>query len=262
MNTSIAPESSMQPALLTPERGGPLGRFWHLPSVVFARFTLRSYLRSGWGWGEFVFVVAFFLVFWTYPGTEDYFFSTGGVGLGILALLGTAIMVHRAMSARVYLPLARLTSRAACTRGLALASGVLRVPLYLLLLALALASHKIIAPQPAHILVGSLGLLANSILVSTLVVALSPPIATRLIRIVFLLWLVIALTPLPGVDWLATLLSVIRLPLLPAALCIGLGTTPNLSLASFWPLAVVALLIVGLALLADVLLKRRDLILH
>ena len=63
MNTSIASAPETQPALVGPERSGPLGRFWHLPSVVVARFTLRSYLRSGWGWGEFVFVVVFFLVF-------------------------------------------------------------------------------------------------------------------------------------------------------------------------------------------------------
>ena len=262
MNTGLVPESTIHPAFPAPERSGPLLRFWHLPSVTIARFTLRGYLRSGWLWGELLFVVAFFAVFWTYPGTEDYFFSTGGVGLGILALLGTAIMVHRAMSARVYLPLARLTSRSACSRGLALASGALRLPLYLLLLALALAFHKIIAPQAADLLIGSLGLLANALLVSTLVVALSPPIATRLIRIGFLLWLVIALAPLPGVDWLATLLTALRLPLLPVALCVGLGTVPNLSVLSLWPLAVVALYIVGLALTADFLLARRDLILH
>src|SRR5579885_3329914 len=198
MNTSIAPESEIQPALLTPERGGPLGRFWHLPSVVVARFTLRSYLRSGWGWGEFVFVVAFFLVFWTYPGTEDYFFSTGGVGLGLLALVGTAIMAHRAMSARVYLSLARLPSRAAYARGLALAAGALRLPWYVLLLGLALAFQRIIEPRAADVVIGSLGAVANCLVISTLNVALSPPIATRLTRIGFLAWLVVALAPTPG----------------------------------------------------------------
>jgi len=246
-----------------PDRTGPLSAFWRLPSVTFARFTLRSYARSGWLWGEVIFVLAFFPVFWTYPGTEDYFFSTGGIGMGILALIGTAIMAHRAMSARVYLPLARLSSRAACTRGLILATGALRLPLYLLLVALALVFRRIIDPQAIDLLLGSLGLLANTLVIATLTVALSSPMATRLIRIGFLLWLVLALAPLPGVDWLATLLSIIRLPLLPIATSVGLGTTPTLGVVGvLWPLLVEALSLIGLTFAADFLLARRDLILQ
>jgi hypothetical protein len=261
MSTSIAPETESRQGLHA-AGGGLFSACWHLPSVTVARFTLRSYLVSGWLWGELVFVLAFFPVFWTYPGTEAYFFSTGGVGLGLLALVGTAIMVHRAMSARVYLPLARLPSRAAYARGLALAAGALRVPWYGLLLGLALAFQRVIEPRAADIVIGSLGAVANCLVVSTLVVALSPPIATRLTRIGFLAWLVVALAPAPGIDWLATLFSLARLPLLPLAANIGLGTTPNLGLAGFWPLPVAALYVVGLALAADFLLRRRDLILH
>jgi hypothetical protein len=213
-------------------------------------------------WGELVFVLAFFPVFWTYPGTEDYFFSTGGVGLALLGLIGTAIMVHRSMSARVYLPLARLPSRSACTRGLILATGVLRLPWYLLLLTLALAFHRIIEPRAVDIVIGSFGAVINCLVVSTLVVTLSPPMATRLMRICFLGWLVLAFAPLPGIDWLATLFSLARLPLLPLSASIGLGTTPNLGVAGFWPLLVEALYILALARIADFLLTRRDLILH
>ena len=239
-----------------------LSAFWHLPSVTVARFTLRSYARSGWLWGEVVCVVPFYLVFWYYPGTEEYFFSTGSVGLCVLALIGTAIMAHRAMSARIYLPLARLPSRAACTRGLVLATGALRIPLYLLLLGLALAFNSIIAPRPVDIVIGSLGAVANCLVIATLVVTLSPPMATRLTRILFLAWLVLAFAPLPGIGWLAALFSLARLPLLPLAANIGLGTTPNLGLVGFWPLPVAALYVVGLTLAADFLLARRDLILH
>ncbi len=262
MNTSIAAETEGPQAQSLDFNRRTLARFWHQPSITVARFTLSGYLRSGWLWGELMFVLAFFPVFWTYPGTEDYFFSTGGVGLCLLGLLGTAIMVHRSMSARVYLPLARLPSRAAITRGLILATGVLRLPWYLLLLLLALSFHRIIEPRPADILIGSFGAVMNCLVVSTLVVTLSPPIATRLARIGFLAWLVLAFAPLPGIDWLATLFSLARLPLLPLAASIGLGTTPNLGLLGFWPLPVEALYIVGLTLIADVLLARRDLILH
>jgi hypothetical protein len=236
--------------------------FWRLPSVTVARFTLSSYARSGWLWGEVVCVVPFFLVFWYYPGTEDYFFSTGCVGLCVLGLIGTAIMVHRTMSARVYLPLARLPSRAACTRGLVLATCALRVPLYLLLLGLALALNRIIAPRPADIVIGSLGAVANCLVIATLVVVLSPPMATRLLRILFLAWLALAVAPLPGVDWLDALFSAARVPLLPLASNLSLGTLPHPGVVALWPVLVAAVYLVGLALAADALLARRDLILH
>lgn len=256
LSTPLSPLPAKTPAK------GMWSAFWHLPSVTVARFTLRSYARSGWLWGEVVFVVPFYLVFWYYSGTEDYFFSTATVGLCLLGLVGTAIMTHRAMNARAYLPLARLPSRAACTRGLILATGALRIPLYLLLLGLALAFNSIIAPRPADIVIGSLGVVANGLVTSTLVVTLSPPMATRLMRIIFLAWLVVAFAPLPGIDWLAALFSVARLPLLPLAANIGLGTTLNPGVVGLWPLPVAALYIVGLALAADAELARRDLILH
>ena len=48
METNITSAPEKLSALLAPERSGPAGRFWHLPGVTIARFTLRSYLRSGW----------------------------------------------------------------------------------------------------------------------------------------------------------------------------------------------------------------------
>jgi len=81
-------------------------------------------------------------------------------------------------------------------------------------------------------------------------------------RIGFLAWLVLALAPLPGIGWLAGLFSLARLPLLPLATSIGLGTSAGAGVAGLWPLPVEALYLVGLTLAADFLLARRDLILH
>jgi hypothetical protein len=43
---------------LTPLLGtsSALREFWRLPSMTVARFTLVSYIRSGWILGDFVFV--------------------------------------------------------------------------------------------------------------------------------------------------------------------------------------------------------------
>src|SRR6185312_11186277 len=122
-------------------------RLWRSPSVTVARLTLASYLRSGWMWGEFVLVLVFLAaLFFPYPESTAYFNGTSIFSLGALAILGPAIMVRQATSARTYLLLARLTSRAAYSRGLMLAAAALRLPLYLLLLALVLLLHRLTDP--------------------------------------------------------------------------------------------------------------------
>src|SRR6266567_3940308 len=193
--------------------------FWRLPSLTVARFTLLSYLRSGWILGDIAIVwllyAAFFLEF---GGNVAYFFGTTGQGLGALAILGTIVMVQRAMSARVYLPLSRLTSRSAYIRGLVIATGVLRFPLYLMMMLLGMGFHThapswgIQGAIVTNMLVGSVGLLANCIVISTLVVVFSAPIATRLARIALLAWFAAVLYSNTSPGPLASFLSISRLP--------------------------------------------------
>ena len=155
-----------------------LKEFWRLPSLTVARFTLVSYVRSGWILGDVVFVWLLYAIFFLeFGGNVAYFFGTAGQGLGVLAILGTVVMVQRAMSARVYLPLSRLTSRSAYIRGLVIATGVMRVPLFLMLMLLALSYHHF-SPPPcegigrcieganvSNMTFGALGLLANCIVI-------------------------------------------------------------------------------------------------
>src|SRR5438067_13650643 len=80
-----------------------LKEFWRLPSLTVARFTLVSYMRSGWILGDVVFVWLLYAIFFLeFGGNVAYFFGTAAQGLGVLAILGTVIMVQRALSARVY----------------------------------------------------------------------------------------------------------------------------------------------------------------
>ena len=158
--------------------------FWRTPSITIARLTLESYFRSGWMWTEFVLVLVFFAALF-FPFQEDvpYFFGTSTWDLSAIALLGAAIMVRQATSARTYVLLARLSSRASYSRGLMLATAALRIPIFLFMLLLVLLAHRLINPTIDKMLIGAIGLLPNTILVSVLAVAPSSPISTRLTRI-------------------------------------------------------------------------------
>ncbi|MDQ6661072.1 MAG: hypothetical protein M3Z24_08915, partial [Chloroflexota bacterium] len=217
-------------SILLSERGrvSQLKAFWRLPDLVVARFTLWSYIRSGWILFDIVFVWLLYAIFFLeFGGNVTYFFGTAGQGLGVETILGTVIMVQRAMSARIYLPLSRLTSRASYIRGLIIATTVLRIPLFLMLLLLASLYHHF-SPPPcngiggciagatiANISIGTVGLLMNCFGIATLVVAISAPIATRIARIVALAWLAAALYSNTSPDLVAQFLAFTRIPLIP-----------------------------------------------
>ncbi|MGZ3612188.1 MAG: hypothetical protein ACXVBU_19215, partial [Ktedonobacteraceae bacterium] len=70
-------------------------------------------------WAEFVLVLVFFAALF-FPFQEDvpYFYGTSNWDLSAIAVLGAAIMVRQATSARTYVLLARISSRASYSRGL------------------------------------------------------------------------------------------------------------------------------------------------
>ena len=246
---------------------------WRFPSLIVARFILQGYLKSGWILGDIVLVWLLYAIFYLqFGGNVAYFFGTANPGLSALAILGTAVMTQRAVNARMYLLLARLTSRTAYIRGLIFATGVLRIPTYLLLMILALSYHAFSPPRCgptcidgatfSNMLLGSLGLLLNLFIISTLTVLLSRPIATRKIQIAFLAWLLCVLYSNGSMGIVAQDLAWTRIPLAPLIICYNLGTTGITS----WYEGVMVLFalgyVVGLTLLAQFLFSRRDLILH
>ena len=248
-------------------------RFWHMPTLTIARFTLRSYIRSGWILGNIVFIWLLYAIFYLqFGGDTTYFFGTANPGLGLLAVLGTIVMTQRAVTARMYLPLARLTSRRAYISGLIISSSVLMVPSFLLLMAIAISYHRF-SPPPcnptciagatfANMLSGGLGLLISCIIVSALTVALSRPIATRRIQIVFLVWLLCVLYSNSNLGIVAQYLAWTRIPLAPLIICFNLSTT---GIANWYDAVMVLIAlgyIIGLTLLAQFWFTKRDLILY
>lgn len=245
----------------------PFKTLWHMPAMTVARLTLESYFRSGWMWLEFVLVLlCFAALFFPFRVYTAGFYGTSNLALGAIAILGTAIMVRQATSARTYLVLSRLSSRASYSRGLMLATALLRVPLLIVMLALVLITGQLIDPSAGTMLVGVIGLLPNSIVVAVLTVALSSPVATRLKRIVFLAWLVLVLFAQSPVFWLPeAVISVLRVasvPLLPLIACYNISVNGTIGLAGVLGLMVEMVYVIVLALIAGYWLERRELLLY
>jgi hypothetical protein len=236
---------------------------------MVTRFTLRSYIRSGWLLLDLVCVWFLYAVFfYEFGGDVPYFYSTTSQGLGALSIISTVIMMQRATKAQMYLPLARLTARGVYICGLLLATAVLRVLSFFLMLLLALGYHAhspglgIEGATISNMLPGALGLVLNCLILAALTVVLSVPIATRRIQILFLAWLAATLYSNTSVGIVAQYLSVVRAPLAPLLANYDLGTTASITGYSLLMLLLALGYIVGLTGLATWLFNRRDLILQ
>src|SRR5450432_2029856 len=241
---------------------------WRSPTLTIARFMLKSHIRSGWILGDIVFIWFLYAAFfYEFGGDVAYFYGIMNQALSVLAVLSTIVMTQRAMTARMYLPLSRLSSRSSYIRGLSIATAFLRIPSFLLSLLLALGFHRhtpsfgIQGATFSNMLPGAVGLLLNTIFVATLSIVLYRPLATRLLQIIFLLWCIAMLYSNTD-NIVAQYLSVVRLPLIPITVCYSLGTGSTLDIYSLSMVLVTIGYSIALAFLANFLLNRRDLILH
>jgi len=246
---------------------GLTGSIWRLPSVTVARLTLEVYARRGWILFDFLAVLVMLLaLFYPFAATTAAFYGSAGLALLGLAVLGSVIVMRPAMSARAYLILARLPSRASYSRGMMIAACALRVFDCLLATVLALATGRIIHPMPGPLAMGLIGVMADCIVVAALTVTLCAPIGSRAALILFLVWFIAAFLPVRDTAHLPTVLPALmglaRLPVAPFSTLFGASATgadaPSILLA----LAVEAGYIGALAWVAGRLLERRELLLH
>lgn len=262
MNINTAESTATSPRL------SPLSMWWRLPSVTVARFTLTSYVRRGWILGDVIFVwFLYALFFLESSGDVAYFYGTGGQGLDVLAILSTIVIVQWSLNARVYARLARLISRAAYVRGLVLATAILRVPSFILLLVLELGYHEytplgIKGATIGNMIPGALGAVANTVVLATVLVTFSAPIATRLAHIGLFAWLAAVLFSNSSPTVFAQALAFTRIPLIPISICYELGRTQTLDWTGIVGLVGDALLVFFLIKLAEHWMRRRDLILQ
>jgi hypothetical protein len=250
---------------ITPEATHP--GLWRSPALTIARLTLESYWRSGWIWVECVLVLGFFAaIFFPYQESTAFFNGIATFGLGAIAIIGPAIMVRQATGARTYLLLARLTSRASYCRGLMLAAGFLRVPIYLFFLLLVLLTARLSDASAIPLLWGALGIVCNTIVVAVLTVGLSAPMATRFQRICFLAWLALMLFSVKPVFTLPptvqTILNISQLPMWPFVETYNLSFTGTFDLTHLAALGVLVAYCVLIEWIASAWLEKRALLLH
>jgi len=159
-----------------------------------------------------------------------------------------------------------LSAIAVYSRGLMLAAAALRMPIFLFMLLLVLLAHRLINPTADKMIIGAIGVLPTTILVSVLTVALSSPIATRLMRILFLAWNAVILFSISPIFTIPSsvlnILAIVRIPLWPISACYQVNVSGKIGVSGVLGMLLVAVYIIGIALIAGKWLEHRELLLY
>jgi len=245
---------------------GELVQSGAVSDLVHTQNAIEIVLRDEYIASDIITQLFFAALFFPFQEGVPYFYGTSNWDLSAIAVLGAAIMVRQAISPRTYVLLARLSSRASYSRGLMLAATTLRIPIFLFILLLVLLTHRLINPSVDTMFIGALGVLTTTILVSVLTVALSSPIATRLLRILFLSWIAVVLFSISPIftnpSSVLNILAIVRIPLWPISACYQVSVAGTIGLTGVLGTLLVAVYIVGLALVAGMWLERRELLLY
>jgi hypothetical protein len=236
----------------SPQAGGLLAD----PALRVARVALARYVRSSWVLVDLVGVVVIWVIAYRGTVTPASFFEAGNIGLILLAIL-SAYGIVQVVPPSVYLRLVPRRDYRGALGGIVLANALVRAAVALALLLLTLVLHDLTYATAAGVLVGMLGLVANSILIGTLAVVLAPPIAGRVWRVGVLVVVLLALYSYQVSGPLGQALVVTRVVLLPIATCYNLGQTGELGRSGLLALIAVAALVAGMISLAAFALGRR-----
>jgi hypothetical protein len=210
------------------------------------QLALRRYARSYWPLVALALILGIFLVCFRFPFGAAYFFDISTFGVGAVTTLTTYTLVHSVFPPRSYLRLGLRTSLRGTFGGLALAAAAIGVSLVLVMLLLAVITGRFAGTTPGAVIVGTIGLLANCLLISTVTIALSAPGTTPIVRRVVLLWLVLAFASYQASGLLAILLFPAKLLLLPVAASYDFGVTGSIGWGGLLALVVQAAYIAGL----------------
>jgi hypothetical protein len=187
-----------------------------------------------------------FLVCFRYPFGAAYFYDIATFGLGAITAAAAFMLVRWVMPPMRYIRLGRRTSLVSVFAGLVLAMAAISTALILLVLALALITQRFADTGPGPLLAGAIGLLANCILIGTLTMTLASPATTPAMRMIFLVWLVLAFASYQASGLLAVLLFPARLILLPTAVCYDFGISGAIGWGGLLALLAQAGIVAGL----------------
>lgn len=221
---------------------------------------IARYLRSGWFASEMVGIVGLFALCFGAPFDGAYFYRIAGLALGLFALFATYVLDHAVAPPQMYLRRSLRTVGHPTVAPLVLAALITRVVSLILLLSLVLIFRRFDSVEPLAVVAGAVGLLANCALIATVAVACSTPYANRGVQLGMLVWLVAALaTYSPGTIWssLPVVSWVLRLPLLPFAMCYDFGVTGTIGWSGVAALVAEAGMIVTAIALVDAGLRRQ-----
>jgi hypothetical protein len=236
--------------------------------LVFIRFTLAEYVRSG----RFLIELMATVVFWTlflrqYQVDLQQFFSITGIFTLLLTLYTTSSLLSLGERPQGYLMLTRPLGR----NGYLLGHYVVAVIVVAIMFGVVALLTRIVAPpfdwSVAELFKGALPLLLNVGLLAALLVLLSSLVLSNTLRLTLLAVLAIALYSnawhlWPGFRFIEPLQSLFSWPIYPAIAGFRLATTREFgSEGPYIMLAQLALtvLLVSLALSS---FKRRDIILR
>lgn len=228
--------------------------------LSIADSIIARYLRSGWFVAEMVGIVGLFALCFGAPFDGAYFYRIAGLALGLFALVATYVLDHSVALPHLYLRRSLRTLGRPTVAPLVFAATITRVVSFILLLALVLIFRRLDSVEPLALVAGAIGLLANCALIAAVAVACSTPFARRGVQLGLLVWLVAALaayspgtllSSLPVVPW------VLRLPLLPFAMCYDFGVTGTIGWSGAAALVAQVGMIAVIIALADVGLQRR-----
>jgi hypothetical protein len=226
--------------------------------MMVARTILARHYRSGWLICETVLAVALAVVTFRSIGDAQYVFGSASIGLGVLGMIFAAVLAHGAQRAGVRGPLVAAHGRAAFVRGLLLAAGSIRAGICILVVAVVLGLGRLSDATAGMVLVGTTGLIGTCVLLATGMVVASSPLTTRGERMALLAVLDGALYSLANSGWLAGLLWVTRVPLLPIVACYEVSVAGQLSWAWLGALLLAGCCLVSLAWLGERLLARAE----
>jgi hypothetical protein len=235
-----------------PQAGGLLAD----PALRVACAALARYMRSSWLLADLAGVVVIWAIAYRGTVTPASFFEAANIGLILLAILG-AYGIVQVVPPSIYLRLVPRRDYRAALGGIVLANALVRAAVALALLLLTGIFQDLTYATASGVLVGMLGLVANSVLIGTVAIVLAPPIAGRVWRVGVLVVVLLAFYSYEVAGPLGQVLTVTRVVLLPIAACYNLGQTGALDRPGLFALVVVAALVAGMISLAAFAPGRR-----